>query len=910
MLEVYTVIKARENTTHIPTHSSSGTAATPPTSKSAQIAYNSSASAVAGIWLVFTIWFANMLRAKRQQLQFPVIIYSIFTIVASTNCTRLPNVPAGQAFVNKLLQTFLTGFGLSAGVALFIFPITSRMIVSKQIAGFLQLTEATLSAHHQYRVSISQIEEHSEEGDQAADAKTSPHGVFHGKQKKPGSTLPAEAQAVKAALANLGQLFGKIHVELSFAKREAAYGKLGPHDYDQIFECLRDILLPVGGVTTFVNIMETVRYLQHEKSEMHGSEETYDAIRRLESEEWDEMMKISREPYKKLTAAMHDGLSHSLYTLELARKPKAAPEDVEAKAERAAPGDDGFAGWLEKEITDFHMHRVRTLKEWCARKGIDLPSTFWDDTTNHVSLKDKVLPEDVRHRENHQQLYLVLYLEYLTWSIGRAILALVHLADGKVKDGTMKKKRFIFPTYQALKRWFLDALKQGDTSADQALDDHELNGANVYAGDSLRAKKDPEHLPPTNAFERFGDVFRKIPALLRSPESGFGARATLATMTVGILAFLEQTQIFFIKQRLTWAMIMIAIGMSAHAGQGVFGFMGRIVGTVIAMCTSLILWYMADKKTGAVLPLYWFFTFLGFYVVAKFPKFVIVAILAVVTQTLIIGYELEVRVLGVALATSNGQPAYPIGELAPYRLACVASGLGIAFIWTYFPYPVTTHNTLRKDLGATMYLLANYYSCVHTTFETRLRLGALADESTEGSPGHQLMQARAKVFGKIIVMLAKLRESSGLLKFDVALGGKFPKDTYDQAINSLQNIFNYMSLIAYATRTFSVDPASAGGDGGEESAWLADFRVFAKDATITTHDMTSMLCLMSASLTNAQPLPPYLKTPRPYNLREDLESVDPQLLSIQHIDEPCYAAFAVLQVASSLVTLEMEKLVR
>lgn len=60
MLEVYTVIKARENTTPAPTHASSGSAATPPTSKAAQIQYNSSASAVAGIWLFVTIWVANL----------------------------------------------------------------------------------------------------------------------------------------------------------------------------------------------------------------------------------------------------------------------------------------------------------------------------------------------------------------------------------------------------------------------------------------------------------------------------------------------------------------------------------------------------------------------------------------------------------------------------------------------------------------------------------------------------------------------------------------------------------------------------------------------------------------------------------------------------------------------------------
>lgn len=35
-----------------------------------------------------------------------------------------------------------------------------------------------------------------------------------------------------------------------------------------------------------------------------------------------------------------------------------------------------------------------------------------------------------------------------------------------------------------------------------------------------------------------------------------------ATMTIGIIAFLERTQVFFVAQRLVWAMIMIAIGMT------------------------------------------------------------------------------------------------------------------------------------------------------------------------------------------------------------------------------------------------------------------------------------------------------------------------------------------------------------
>jgi hypothetical protein len=33
-------------------------------------------------------------------------------------------------------------------------------------------------------------------------------------------------------------------------------------------------------------------------------------------------------------------------------------------------------------------------------------------------------------------------------------------------------------------------------------------------------------------------------------------------MTIGIVALLEHTQVFFVQQRLVWAMIMVAIGMT------------------------------------------------------------------------------------------------------------------------------------------------------------------------------------------------------------------------------------------------------------------------------------------------------------------------------------------------------------
>ncbi len=170
-------------------------------------------------------------------------------------------------------------------------------------------------------------------------------------------------------------------------------------------------------------------------------------------------------------------------------------------------------------------------------------------------------------------------MEFLLWSTGRAVLELVQFADRKVEDGTMKKKRFVFPKKRRLKRWFLNLLKSEDGGTEHTPDAAESGGVGIYSGQSFEAPKDPEHLPPTNAWQRFGNWFRGVGGVLGSIESAFGFRVACATLSIGIVAYLADTRTFFLEQRLVWAMIMVSIGMTITAGSGVFGFVGRVAGT-------------------------------------------------------------------------------------------------------------------------------------------------------------------------------------------------------------------------------------------------------------------------------------------------------------------------------------------
>lgn len=122
----------------------------------------------------------------------------------------------------------------------------------------------------------------------------------------------------------------------------------------------------------------------------------------------------------------------------------------------------------------------------------------------------------------------------------------------------------------------------------------------------------------------------------------------------------------------------------------------------------------------------------------------------------------------------------------------------------------------------------------------------------------------------------------------------------------ITSILNYLSLISYATK----DLADSSSGNPSQKPWLKDLVALLKSINVTSQEITSILALLSASVSNGTSLPPYLRSPTSYELTEKLEALDADILGINHIAEPGYAAFAVMQMASSLVNDDMGKLIK
>ena len=786
LLQIYCAVKAREHTTPPRPPSSQGSASPPAIRNINDIPYNSSASAISAIWLFFQIYVINLLKAEFPQLLFPSIVYSIFVIVASTTAPRVPTMAYGMTFVRQLLITYLTGFGIATGVSLFIIPTSVRKIVFLQMGGFIGSLRKALKAHSAYLESLEDAEKFS----------TAITRYQTGKDGK--KTRSPEAKAVKDTLLALQAQYGKISGDITFAKREFAYGKLGPDDLKEMGKKLRVIMLPMIGLGAVIDIFERLaEYNGWTQAVVEGdSDETDKELRKITIDEWTDIMKCVHEPFQSIIQVMDEGLEHAALQLELQKRPKPkkkdTPEngDVEETGDTVRPGDENFAAHLEAKVQGFWNSRDSSFRRWCDSKGIEIAPDFFQHPATATFTLNALAENETynRHQRKQRQLYTLIFMEFLLFSAGQSILGFVKFADEKVKSGKMSKNRLIVPGYKRLRKWLFSILAHEDTEfSDQNHVLGDIGGTNttIFLGEAYKQRKDPEHLPPQNFYERIGDYIRKVGHVLRSPASSFGFRAACATMCLGVVGFLAETQVWFNVHRLLWALIMVAISMSPTAGSSLFGFVLRIVGTVIALVLSLLAWYIPAQNTAGILVFLWFFVSVGLIIPLKFPQYTIVGVISIITLTMIIGYELEVRKLGVQRAVSNGQEYLPITTFGPYRLLTVAAGVFVSFIWTIFPYPISEHSQLRQSLGGALYLLANFYSIAHETIQARIR-GDEGDMEDKNSPGRKLEKARFSVFAKLLLVLNGLRQYSEFVKWEIPMGGKFPKKQYDEIITCVE----------------------------------------------------------------------------------------------------------------------------
>jgi Putative ER transporter, 6TM, N-terminal/Fusaric acid resistance protein-like len=603
-------IKARQHTTP------------PGASPAVANGYNSSASAVNAIFLMFNIFCISVLRAIRPALTIPGIQYTIFVMVGFIYGPQEPTVHHSQLFLKELLYSFLTGQAICTGVSLLIIPVSSRKVFFSETTGFLQTCRDLLKA----QLGFIQVVQHS--------ALSSSVGGPEGADTANSETeYNKRVSALKATSSSLLSLGAKLREDVMFAKREIAFGHLQETDIHVVHGLLRDIMIPITGLSTIADIAERAhcRFGGAEPGQSPGASQD------SEQGVWEELFQGLSVSFETVVQILDEGILHTMILLKLAPNPKKKESgDVESGTGPPKPGDLTFGDYLDQRIHGFRKERSSELQLWAEEKGLNSvfknTAKFRNAPVNQDNINSETEARDITASK---RLHIVLYMEFLLYSTAKAILGIVRFAELKVSDGTMAKKRFIFPAYKTVIK-IIQSLINGDEPGPDT-EDMEALGETVSLGDSFQKPKDPEHLPPKNARQAWGDHLRVIPRFLGSDAVRFGVRVTIATMSIGIMAYLKSSHVFFIKQRVVWALVMIAIGMSPTSGSAVFNMLGNTTCTLFGMIGSFINWYMVDGKTAGVIVFFFFFLMFYFYFAAKFPRFLVAIVAGALTHVLIIG---------------------------------------------------------------------------------------------------------------------------------------------------------------------------------------------------------------------------------------------------------------------------------
>ena len=241
----------------------------------------------------------------------------------------------GIAFVERLLEAFLAGFSIAVIVSFAVVPATSRRTVFKKATDYIQALRAALKAQSIFLQSLEDKDNFgTPEMGGLEHRHENPTKRLHHKKTDSKPQLKSQAAALKAAVGALGELHGTINVEIAFAKREIALGKLDATDMSQLVRLLRSVMVPIVGMSSVADIFDRVANRRGWREASGGTAEEREASKKrkdTEKSEWSDIMKSLHGPFKDMTEAVDEGLRHALYVLELSKRPKSERASATSK---------------------------------------------------------------------------------------------------------------------------------------------------------------------------------------------------------------------------------------------------------------------------------------------------------------------------------------------------------------------------------------------------------------------------------------------------------------------------------------------------------------------------------------------------------------------------------------------------
>ncbi|KAL7917238.1 hypothetical protein ACQKWADRAFT_324807 [Trichoderma austrokoningii] len=784
--------------------------------------YNSSAEAVVAIFFIFCIWFTFTIKSAFPIWALHCTLAGIFTVAIMPNIARAPSMSEVIDETNVILEAFLVGQAVGLVNALILFPQSCRGLFRKDIGLCLDGLVAVIQAQRKCMEDISlkkaSIVEDEENGS-------------------------SSFCQLEDALQRFIKTVGKTRQDGEYAACEISWGIFDHTKLEEISSLLLDLIPPVSGLSSVADMLQLHVdgcNITSDASVISGSDEADNITPREDG--WQHLEAAMHQNSKQMSDTIIKGVEHAKLRLEstkgrtLFNKHRAKHTDEEDGAGITRPGDTGF---LDSFRNVFDNGRV------LSQENEDMNNKeLLDCYIQHRPQIGSLNQYTSEMHYNTLRYFLFLHSQTILSSLGEEFLKLLIYVD----DCYTHPKRLLIPRYLRPRHWTERFCSSKGMEQESAFHKSDVQ-TSIKLGSSFYDPKNPDHLPPSNFMETIGDYIRQISSIFRSDHAAYGLRGACAIMTVGVIAFLHDSQDFYFAQRFLWALFAIVLSMARTTGSSTFLLLGRVLGTIASMIASYIIWYVVDQKTPGILVFLWLWFLVLGYLFVKFPDFFSIWFVALIASIVMIANELQVRKLGEAAIVQSGQAVYPPYIIFPYRLAVVTLGVLIGYFWTIFPYPLSEHSELRHDMAKAMYGLASYYMCIQQTILARLS-GNFGDIGDKTSPGFHLQAARRRIFNKYQTLSTRAKTNFQFLDWEFSLGGRFPKQTYGEMLSILERLASYMTLASYVSRDLKAPDAT--------SSWWAHDPTGTAQVHLTPGGVTTRMIILHSALSRAHPLPPEL----------------------------------------------------
>jgi hypothetical protein len=224
--------------------------------------YNSSSSVINAIFMMVNVFGVSALGAARPMFSIPAVEYTIFIMIGFVYGLQEGTEQHSIRFTKEIIYSFLTGQAIATAVSLLIIPVSSRKVFFGEATGFLQSARGLLKAQLAFVEALEHsglCEVYKSESDLGSKANIDSHKRTKEERVRGALLYEQKAADLKGASVSLLGLSGKLRDDVVFARREMAFGHLGSSDVNEICRLLREIMLPISGVSTVADISDRLK---------------------------------------------------------------------------------------------------------------------------------------------------------------------------------------------------------------------------------------------------------------------------------------------------------------------------------------------------------------------------------------------------------------------------------------------------------------------------------------------------------------------------------------------------------------------------------------------------------------------------------------------------------------------------